>query len=137
MPSVVLDASVTLAWFFADEEGKNAMDVLDAVQTHAVLVPPIWLLEVSNALLVAERQERVEQTQVVHWIELLESLDYRVESVIADSSFDAVLSTARSLQLSAYDASYLLLALRTRSALASVDKNLRRAAKKVDVPLLG
>jgi len=55
----VLDASVTLAWCFPDEGSKHTEAILDLLADGAeAIAPPIWPLEVANALLVGERRKR-------------------------------------------------------------------------------
>jgi predicted nucleic acid-binding protein len=46
-----------------------------------------------------------------------------------------IFALARSLNLSSYDASYLDLAVRKGLAIATLDKNLIRAAKKIKMPI--
>jgi predicted nucleic acid-binding protein len=46
-------------------------------------------------------------------------------------------SIARQRRLSAYDAAYLELAIRERLPLATLDNDLRRAAKSIGVSLVG
>ena len=58
-PAFVPDASVALAWCFADEANDYADQALDRLGGAAALVPSIWPLEVGNALLGAERRGRL------------------------------------------------------------------------------
>jgi len=61
----VLDASVTVAWFFEDESTGFTEGVLDLISAGAqALAPAIWPFEVANALLVAERRKRITLAQV-------------------------------------------------------------------------
>jgi len=48
--SPVIDASLTLAWFFEDERTPAADSVLDEVATTGALAPALWRLEVANGL---------------------------------------------------------------------------------------
>ena len=134
--SLVIDASATLAWFFEDEDSKSNDRILNAVARSTVLVPPIWELEVCNALLVAERQKRIEVSQTQHWIELLQALEYTVEDTASLPVFDFILPLAREQQLSSYDASYLALALHASATLITRDKQLQKAAKNVGVEIM-
>ena len=74
MTSVVIDASVALAWCFQDEASHYADDVLVALEGHAMLIPALWPIEITNALLVAERRKRVRESAIRRFIELLLSL---------------------------------------------------------------
>lgn len=54
-----MDASVALAWCFPDEASEYADRVLVALEGHAILVPALWSVEITNALLMAEWRKRV------------------------------------------------------------------------------
>ncbi len=58
--TVVIDSSVTLAWFFADERSAAADAVLDQVTESGTVVPSLWGLEVANALQMAVRRKRID-----------------------------------------------------------------------------
>lgn len=132
----VLDASVALAWGFPDETSAYGQSVLESlVQTDAV-VPAVWPLEVANALLVGERRHRFGPTDVVRFLELLESLPIQLEGISLSRSLGTALELANMHYLSAYDASYLDLALALSLPLATLDQGLRNAAVRAGVPLV-
>ncbi len=56
--SLVLDASVTLAWYFEDERIPDAL--LDRVAAEGAITPSVWRLEVANGFLSAIRRKRIE-----------------------------------------------------------------------------
>ena len=62
--SLVLDASVTLAWTFTDERNAAADVVLDRVLAEGATVPSLWKLEVANALRSAVRRGRCDEAFV-------------------------------------------------------------------------
>lgn len=134
--ALVLDASATLAWFFEDEKSKSNDRILNAVSRSEILVPPIWELEICNALVVAERQKRTEVSQTRYWIELLQALEYRIEDPSTLSVFDTILPIAREQQLSSYDAGYIALALHRKAILVTRDKPLQKVAKHLGVEIL-
>lgn len=58
--SLVLDASLTVAWYF-EGEGTAATDaVLDQVSIGGAMALGVWPLEVANALLMAVRRKRID-----------------------------------------------------------------------------
>jgi predicted nucleic acid-binding protein len=57
------------------------------------------------------------------------------ESVYIERAFQEILEVARRCRLTAYDASYLDLAMRMSLALATVDGSLRHAARTTGVSL--
>lgn len=57
--SLVIDASITMAWCFEDEVTPAAEDVLDEVVESNAVLPSIWRFEVGNALQMAIRRKRI------------------------------------------------------------------------------
>lgn len=137
MKPLVIDASATLALFFADEEQTEPSSFLEYLEEHDIVVPPVWTLEVSNALLTAERRKRATEAQTEHWLDLLAGLQYEIDIGLADISCRDITTLARATQLSAYDASYLALASRLDAPLITIDEALRRAAKESGVSVIG
>ena len=134
-PTLVLDASVTLAWAFEDEENGYPDFVLESLAEIQACVPIIWPLEVGNALLVAERRRRLNQAATVQFLALLWQLPIVVEPERPERMWGEILSLAREQGLSTYDATYLHLAMRQGSPLATTDELLRQAATRAGVPL--
>ncbi len=130
----VLDCSITLTWFFEDEDNHYAMSVLDSLAETEAIVPAIWTLEVPNGLLMAERRGRLTTEKTDHAIELLKKLNIRVDA--GEDGMQSLLSLARDLKLTAYDAAYLELAKRCRVPLATSDRALIEAARLSEVQLL-
>jgi predicted nucleic acid-binding protein len=133
----VVDASVTLAWCFADEGSELADRVLDQFERDEAVAPAIWPLEVANGLRTAERLGRLDLADLAHVRELLTALPVQVEVVPLDTALGEVAEVARQLDLTAYDAAYLALAARRGLALATVDERLRRACERAGVKLVG
>ena len=133
----VLDASVAVAWCFEDEATKFTEGVLDLLSAGAeAVVPSIWPLEVSNALLVAERRKRIALAKVTALLVRIAGLPISVMPSDAKRAFEQILPMARQQGLSQYDAAYLELAVREGLALATLDGELQRAAKATGVELL-
>jgi predicted nucleic acid-binding protein len=131
----VLDCSVTMAWIFDDEDDPLAAAVRDRLGGDVALAPSIWPLEVGNALLVAERRERVSRAEALRFLEVLRQLPIDVDATEAMLAMDRSLQIAREAGLSAYDASYLELAARFGVPLATLDPRLASAAARVGVAL--
>ena len=132
--SLVLDCSVAMGWCFEDESGDYGDRVLDALEKGEALVPSVWSLEVANVLVIAERRGRLKVGESARFLELLQSLPIFVEEVSLPRATGSVLSLARELDLSAYDASDLELAMRSGVPLATHDLALIQAAGNVGVP---
>ena len=132
----VLDGSLTLAWYFADETDPYADAVAQGLATREAVVPSLWRLEIANALVVVERRKRSTQAQAAAFVARLEQLPIVLDDQTDARSWGETLRLARAHTLSAYDAAYLELAMRRGLPLASLDAQLKAAAAAVGVPLL-
>lgn len=134
--SFVLDASVTMRWFFEDGS-RSDRDYSDAVlkkmKNTKVSVPVTWGLELANALARAEKRLKATANRIDAFIERLQRMDVLVDDATFVFALSDTLHLARKYTLSSYDASYLELALRLDLPLATLDDNLRKAAKKAGV----
>ena len=134
--SFVLDNSVTMRWFFGDGKPRElayAGKVLDAMHTATAHVPTTWGLEVANVIAKAEEKALVTEARSGAFLEMLEGIDIEVDSATSAHALSDTLQLARRYRLSAYDASYLELALRLGIPLATLDEDLQKAAKKAGV----
>ena len=61
--SLVIDCSVTMAWYFKDQATPYTNAVRAALASHRAAVPALWPLEVANVLLMGERRKRSTQTK--------------------------------------------------------------------------
>jgi predicted nucleic acid-binding protein len=137
LTGIVVDASVALAWCFPDEGSDYADRVLVALEGHAILVPALWSIEITNALLVAERRKRVRQLETRRFIDLLSDLKVEREARSVADAVSNVLPLGREYVLSAYDAAYLDVAIRHGVPLATLDSNLRRASTRAGIEIFG
>jgi predicted nucleic acid-binding protein len=125
-----------MAWCFEDECDELADAVLDGLAEGEAWVPSLWPLEVANVLVAAERRRRLTAADSARFVELLMSLPIVVDDRSHERAFAQVMSTARQLGISVYDASYLELAMRLGAAIATRDSQLRAAAAAAGVPLV-
>lgn len=138
--SFVLDTSVTMRWFFGDgrpQELSYAGKVLDAMKVADAFVPVTWGLEVANVIAKAEAKGLVTEARSGAFLEMLEGVDIEVDEATFAHTLSDTLQLARRYKLSAYDASYLELALRLGIPLATLDEDLRKAARKAGVKKFG
>ena len=104
-------------------------------RTPQAIVPSVWPLEVANVLLVAERKRRLSRADTARFVSLVRSLPILVEDETPDRILGEILALAREYGLSSYDASYLDLSIRTSLPIATLDQDLRKAAKRCGVSL--
>lgn len=137
MNRFVLDNSVVMAWYFEDEANDFTTAILQHLSAGEALVPSIWPLEAANVLLVGERRGRSSEARTCRFIALLDALPIRVDAATSQQAFSGILTLAREMGLSTYDAAYLELAMRAGVPLATQDRALKVAAEKCGVGLLG
>jgi len=125
----VLDASVAMAWMLpAEVDRDRAAAVMERVVLAGAIVPPLWHIEVGNALIVNERRGRLTPQQVPILLRHLAALPVSIDADMAAWVWTDAVGLARTHGLSLYDATYLELARRTRLPLATFDQRLARAA---------
>jgi predicted nucleic acid-binding protein len=134
--SFVLDNSVALAWCFEDEHTPANLSVLDRLTEADAIVPQLWPIEAVNGLLTAERRRRVTGAERHRLTSFLHALPISVEDQTTNQAWTVTAHLAEQHRLTAYDATYLELALRFGLPLATNDKALIVAAKEVGVTLL-
>lgn len=126
--TLVVDASVTLGWLFADERTPAVDALLDRVAEDGAVVPGLWALEVANALQTALRRGRIDAGFRDQALALLSRLCIAVDGETASRAWGDTQSLADRFGLTLYDAAYLELAMRKGLPLATTDQQLRDAA---------
>ncbi|MGC1462637.1 MAG: type II toxin-antitoxin system VapC family toxin [Terracidiphilus sp.] len=137
---LVLDASVTLAWMIERvdaEEARSADEVLHTILAGGAQVPALWFAEVANGVLVAERRGGIRHSTSASFLGLVNALPIMEERTRSSDVQSSVLALGRAHELTAYDATYLELALRTSGTLATFDAELAKAARAAGVRVFG
>ena len=124
-----------MTWCFADERTKATDALLERLKTETALVPSLWTLETANVLLVAERRGRLTVAQTSLFVSTLLALPIVVAEPDAGYMTQLV-ATARPYKLSAYDAAYVALAVKTGLPLATLDKGVIGVCMQLGVALL-
>lgn len=135
--SVVIDASITLSWYFEDERTPAANAVLDQVTAMGAVVPALWKLETANGLQIAIRRQRVDAAFRDRALLQLARLPITIDTDTDTYAWTTILQLADRFQLTLYDAAYLELAQRCALPLATLDAELRTAAGVLGLTLLG
>jgi predicted nucleic acid-binding protein len=133
--SLVIDSSMTLAWYFEDEKTDASIAVLNRVVEEGAVVPALWHLEVLNGLQVAMRRGRITAAYRDASLADLRALAIAIDPATHEHAWSATLLICERLRLTAYDAAYLELARRRQLPLATFDGELIRAAQAENVPL--
>ena len=135
--SLVIDSSMTLAWYFEDEKTELSLAVLRRVADAGAIVPALWRLEVLNGLQVAVRRGRIDSAYRDASLADLQSLVIAIDPATNRQAWSATLRLCERFGLTPYDAAYLELAQRRQLPLATLDAALIRAARADNVQLAG
>jgi predicted nucleic acid-binding protein len=134
---LVIDASLTIAWYFEDESTPLTDELLDRVSSAGAMVPGHWRLEIANALQMAVRRQRVDAVYRDASLAELTLLPIAIDTDTNSYAWSATVRLAERFALTVYDAAYLELAHRHSLPLATLDRELRAAAAALNVELLG
>lgn len=131
---------MALAWLFEREdpaEADLAARALSLVAENETLVPMLWHIEVANGLLVGERRGFVTEARTFDYLVRLKRLPIETDDTEPEVRREGIMALARQYGLTAYDATYLDLALRSDAMLATFDRKLAAAAERAGVIGLG
>jgi predicted nucleic acid-binding protein len=132
----VLDASVTVSWFIPDEQASITQGILRQVVEQGAVVPLLWPLKVANALTMAVRRGRISSLQRSDALRQLAALQLSSDDQTLNEAWGRTLDLADRFRLTVYDACYLELAQRRELPLATLDRDLRAAGRKLGLELL-
>lgn len=135
--SLVIDSSATLAWVYSDEVTDSISEVFKRVTESGAWVPGLWRLEVANVLEMSARRGRHDAKFRDATLADLTLLPISVDPDTDRQAWGYTTRLATKHQMTLYDAAYLELSLRRKLPLATLDAELRRAAKAERVVLLG
>jgi predicted nucleic acid-binding protein len=134
--SIIADISVVLAWLFEEEQTQDALKLLPLIQEQGLLVPPLWWTELENGVLMGERRARKSQDDLSSFLKLVRALPIQTDDTPRHRVSDAIVSLGRQHSLTAYHATYVELALRTSSPLATFDIAIRKCAPALGIKIL-
>ncbi len=133
----VIDASLTMAWYFEDESTPATDKLLDRASDTGAVVPSLWRLEVANAFQMAVRRRRLDAIYRDASLAELALMPITIDADTNTYAWTTTLRLAERFSLTLYDAAYLELAQRRSLPLATLDQELRAAAPALSIALLG
>ncbi len=127
-----------MAWCFNDEATPFTETLLGrlASLTDSAIVPALWLYEVVNVTGLAVRKGRITEDKARAFLDSLADLPIEIEDATRAQLFTSVLALVGRHKLTAYDASYLELAIRHDLPIAALDNALSKAAREAGVTLV-
>ena len=133
--SIVLDASMTLAWLFEDEQTDQVLATINHVYMGGASVPPLWRYEVANGLQMAIRRQRITPDYRTRCLDKIDELPITIDPDGVSEIWSTTIKLADLYRLTVYDAAYLELAQRRRLPLATLDAALSKVARESGVDL--
>jgi predicted nucleic acid-binding protein len=128
VPSLVIDASFAIALVLPDEARPSA-SMVALLEKGGAVVPTLWPIEVGNTLVMAERRRRIPAAVLDRIADKLTALPIVTDERPVLETWRTSIALASRHRLTVYDAVYLELAGRLRLPLATLDADLRKAAK--------
>jgi len=128
---VVIDASVVLKWYLADEEyGQKAISLLDKYLSNEldIFAPSLLEYEVINGLIIAQKRGRIKEEKILNAIDGFTSLEIKLKNL--SLFYPKVMYYCKVYNRSVYDASYLALADEEQISLITADEGLYNIVKK-------
>ena len=126
--SFVVDCSVAARWLLPDEATPYTDAVFDLLNEQDAIVPALFLSEFSNVFLKLARLRKLTSVLALNAVQKFSALGLEVDRNTPEP--ERIFTLADHYGLSAYDATYLELALRRGMPLACWDGGLKAAAKK-------
>ena len=129
---IIIDASIYIAGRLKDETSDLAIKCFKKIGDGELeaIAPEIFPLEVSNALLMSYKRERLDKKNLIKLIHLFSEFPVEIDTY---GAVGARIWAAIEHDLTVYDAAYLELAQRRCIPLATLDKKLHKAAKSMGV----
>ncbi len=129
----ILDASVAVAWVVAKQATAYSRGMRLRAKREPYHAPALWRQEVVNVIRALDRRGAMSADAGRTAVDILD----RMQPVIHHTTLPLpdLLDLARHYKLTAYDASYLALALELKLPVASSDGPLRAALKAAGIKL--
>jgi predicted nucleic acid-binding protein len=130
----VLDCSVTAALFLPDEKSAAVTKTFAGIaEGEDIFVPQLWWYEMSNVLSLAVKRGWLKHAEVIAIIRLLKDYGFDTDVNYGEKYAERLFELSQRYELSAYDATYLELAIRKNAKLATLDDKLGKACEKAGI----
>lgn len=133
---IVADASLMVAWLLQEDDVLIVPDVYQTLPERDIVVPSHWPIEVANALLANVRRRRFAIDKVDSILDALSVFRILVDAPIAIEQMSDLTHFAASQKLTVYDAAYVHLAFEEGVPLATLDQDMRQAARQLNIALV-
>jgi predicted nucleic acid-binding protein len=133
---IVVDASLFAAWLLGEPDHGPTHAVWDIVSGETMFVPVHWPNEVANALRRAVRTKRLTADQIAPIAEQVSRFSVDFAEATPPEQIGSLALDALDHGLSTYDMIYVRIARDHQYPLATIDRAIREAARRLSVQLL-
>ena len=126
---LMTDASVFMAVLLNQTEKQK---IISLTTRHDLVAPAVLPYEIGNALSALCRRQRLDSKQIVRGFTQFSSIPVR----LIEPDIDKALRLVARFLIYAYDAYYLEIAVRHNMALLTLDKQMVRLAKELNLKVL-
>jgi len=130
----ILDCSVYMSWCLNEATIKASSKILHSITKHGIIVPSLWVYEVTNVLTVSVRGNKLTVADAHGLINDIQLLPIEFDKPTTENMSN-IFNIANEHKLSAYDAAYIELALRTNTQIASFDKDIAKVSGKLGIKI--
>ena len=131
MVACIVDNSVVVAWLYPGQATQYTERLLERSGSSTLHASFIWPAEFANAASVMVKRGILTDELGAEMIRMVDAFDLVVDRTPAD--LRQIYQISRRYGLSAYDASYLELAIRLKLPLATRDATLKKASQTLDL----
>lgn len=126
---IIIDSSVAVKWYLPDEENTDAIKIKSdfTKKLVSVSVPILFFYEVSNILRTVSKSLRIDREKSTKAFEDILNLNFT--TYFSKVLFKNALQKALNLDITAYDAAYVVLAEHLQISLFTADEKLVKKAK--------
>lgn len=125
-----------IGWLIEEPEAESVRYIYEALDEIPIVVPNHWPVEIGSALHVNIRRKRITADALGILQARFDALGIEIDIPLAVSEITRIAKFAAELELTVYDALYVRLARNRELPLATLDTAMRRAAQRLNIPLL-
>lgn len=123
-----------MSWCLNEETVKTSSNILKSIIKNEIIVPGLWAYEVANTLTISVRRNKLTVAETHSLINDIQLLPIEYDKPTTEN-ISNIFNVASEHKLSAYDAAYIELALRTNLQIASFDKEVIKVSKKLGIKI--
>jgi len=136
MKAIVLDSSIAVGLCFEDQIDATVLLTIEALRGCAAVVSPLWHSQIAEILLATEHRRRISAQDTQQFLDLLKTIQPEIDAEASAHLWDKTLMLAREHGINHSAACTLEIAQRRHAAIATRDRELQRAARKLGVALV-